>query len=165
MDDLARDPRSLDLYLKRAMQLGGASHVLLVVDQFEELFSLCSNQAERKAFVDNLLTAAAPSPRRGEGDSPATVVIALRADFYAQCAPFDNLCQVLAQRQAYIGPMTAEELRRAIEQPARLGEWGFEAGLVDLILRDVGDEPGVLPLLSHALLETWRRGRGRTLTL
>ena len=61
--------------------------------------------------------------------------------------------------------MTADELRRAIEEPARRGGWEFEPGLVDLILRDVGDEPGALPLLSHALLETWQRRNGRTMTL
>ena len=56
--------------------------------------------------------------------------------------------------------MTAAELRRAIEAPARLGGWKFEPGLVDWLLREAGDEPGVLPLLSHALLETWHRRRG-----
>ena len=61
--------------------------------------------------------------------------------------------------------MTPEELRRAIEEPARRNEWEFEPGLVDLILREVGEEPGALPLLAHALLETWQRRRGRTLTL
>jgi len=61
--------------------------------------------------------------------------------------------------------MSSEEQRRAIELPAQRGDWKFEPGLVDLFLRDVGEEPGALPLLSHALLETWRRRRGRTLTL
>src|SRR5207253_10118162 len=65
----------------------------------------------------------------------------------------------------YVGPMSSEELRRAIELPAQRGEWKLESGLVGLFLRDVGEEPGALPLLSHALLETWRRRRGRTLTL
>src|SRR5678810_1429980 len=58
-----------------------------------------------------------------------------------------------------------DRLRRAIEEPAKYGRWEFEPGLVDLILRDVGDEPGALPLLSHALLETWKRRAGHTLTL
>ncbi len=71
----------------------------------------------------------------------------------------------MAQQQEYIGPMTMEELRRAIEEPARRADWEFEPGLVDLILRDIGDEPGALPLLSHALLETWKRRAGHTLTL
>src|SRR5260370_22350687 len=61
--------------------------------------------------------------------------------------------------------MSVEELRRTIEGPAALGGWTVEAGLVDLLLREVGDEPGALPLLSHALLETWRRRRGHRLTL
>ena len=61
--------------------------------------------------------------------------------------------------------MTTEELRRAMEEPAKRGQWAFEPGLVDLILRDAGDEPGALPLLSHALLETWKRRAGHTLTL
>jgi WD40 repeat protein/DNA-binding SARP family transcriptional activator len=158
MDDLARDPRSLHLAAARIARFGGASHVLLVVDQFEELFSLCRDEVERKAFVDNLLYAA-------QVPGQTFVVIALRADFYAQCAPFENLRQALCERQQYIGAMSPEELRRAIEEPARHGGWTLEPGLVDLLLHEVGDAPGALPLLSHALLETWRQRRGRTLTL
>ncbi len=158
MDELVRDPRSLHFAAARIAHLGGASHVLLVVDQFEELFSLCHDEAERRAFVDNLLYAA-------QAPGPTIVVIALRADFYAQCVPFENLRQALCERQIYIGAMSPEALRRAIEEPARLGGWTFEPGLVDLLLHEVGDAPGALPLLSHALLETWRRRRRRTLTL
>jgi len=167
IDDLACDPRSLRLYARRAVHLGVAPHLLLVVDQFEELFTLCGGEAERRAFIDNLLVSA----RCGQDpDAPAaessevSVVIALRADFYAHCAPYDGLRQALARCQEYVGPMAAGELRRAVEEPARLGDWAFEPGLVDLILHDAGDEPGALPLLSHALLETWRQRRGRTLT-
>ncbi len=158
LDDLARDPRSLHLAATRLAQQGSVVRLLLVVDQFEELFSLCRDDAERRAFVDNLLYAA-------QSPGPTVVVIALRADFYAQCAPFDNLRQALCQRQQYIGAMSAAELRLAIEEPAQRGGWTFEPGLVDLLLREVGDAPGALPLLSHALLETWRRRSGRTLTL
>jgi len=86
----------------------------------------------------------------------------LRADFYAHCARFENLRAALAAYQEYIGPMTTAELRRAIEGPAVLSNYAFEPGLVDLILREVGNEPGALPLLSHALLETWKRRQGRT---
>ncbi len=141
------------------------SRLLLVIDQFEELFTLCRDADERAAFVDDLMKAS----RSGPGGS-ATVVIALRADFYAHCAQYASLREAVALHQAYIGPMSAGELRRAIEEPARRGgaegvRWEFEPGLVDLLLREVGDEPGALPLLSHALLETWRRRRGRTLTL
>jgi WD40 repeat protein/DNA-binding SARP family transcriptional activator len=177
LDDLGGDPRSLRLFAKKQLAVKSkpplsesgeeaeGEGLLLVVDQFEELFSLCRNEAERVAFIGNLLRAAGD-------DSPLRVVIALRADFYAACAPYDELRQALGQRQEYIGPMSAAELRRAMEEPARLGHWGLEPGLVDLFLRDVGvgiegqpPEPGALPLLSHALLETWQRRGGRTLTL
>ena len=93
------------------------------------------------------------------------VVITLRADFYAHCAAYPQLREVLAGQQEYIGGMDAAELRRAIEEPARRGRWDLEPGLVDLLLHDVGQEPGALPLLSHVLWETWQRRRGRTLTL
>ncbi len=158
LDDLAREPRSLHLAATRIAHLNDAPHMLLVVDQFEELFSLCHDEVERRFFVDNLLYAAG-------NPGPMTVVVVLRADFYAHCAPFENLRQALCERQQYIGAMNAEELRRAIMEPARRGGWTFEPGLVDLLLRDVNDEPGALPLLSHALLETWQRRRGRSLTL
>jgi len=174
MDDLARDPRSLHLYVRKLLARDRADHLLLVVDQFEELFTACKDEALRRAFVGNLLYAVgAASPVaeatgegwREAGDGPTLVVIALRADFYAHCAQYANLREALAQHQEFIGPMTADELRCAIQEPARRNGWEFESGLVDLMLRDVGNEPGALPLLSHALLETWKRRQGRTLTL
>jgi hypothetical protein len=64
---------------------------------------------------------------------------------------------VLVEHQEYLGPMSAEELRRAIEEPAKRNGWELEQGLADLMLGEFGDEPGRLPLLSHALLETWNR--------
>jgi len=128
------------------------------VDQFEELFTLCHQPFEREAFVDNLLGA-------GPAGGVATVLIALRADFYAHCAQFADLRQALAEHQEYLGPMGPDELRRAIEGPAKHDGWLLESELVDVLLREVGDEPGALPLLSHALLETWRRRSGRRLSL
>jgi DNA-binding SARP family transcriptional activator len=158
MDDFAHDARSLRLYFQTRAANGSSN--LLVIDQFEELFTLCRDEREREAFINNLLLATA-----AELDRPLHVVVALRADFYAHCAQYANLREGLARRQEYIGPMTTDELRRAIEGPAQRGSWEFEPGLVELILRDVGAEPGALPLLSHALLETWKRRQGRLLTL
>jgi WD40 repeat protein/DNA-binding SARP family transcriptional activator len=157
VDDLARDPRSLHFYVRRQVPLP-STFLLLVVDQFEELFTLCQSESERQAFVDNLLMAV-------KLDGPLVLVIALRADFYAHCAQFASLRQALESRQVYIGPMSDDELRCAITGPAEQGDWSVEPGLVELLLQEVGDEPGALPLLSHALLETWSRRRGRTLTL
>jgi WD40 repeat protein len=136
-----------------------------VVDQFEELFTLCRSEAEQNAFVENLLTAAL------QPGGVAIVIIVLRADFYAHCARFDLLRQALSKHQEYIGPMTTLELRNAIQKPAQRGHWELEQGLVELLLHDVradagyAPEPGALPLLSHALLATWQRRRGHRLTL
>ncbi|MFN8503562.1 AAA family ATPase [Kouleothrix sp.] len=157
--DLARSERSLHLAACKIInRRPGASQLLLVVDQLEELFTACKSEDERQAFIGNLLYAALH-------DGPVIVVIGLRADFYAACARYDGLRAAVAEHQEFIGAMTADELRRAIEEPARQGGWHFEPGLVEYMLRDAAGEPGALPLLSHALLATWQRRRGRTMTL
>jgi WD40 repeat protein/transcriptional regulator with XRE-family HTH domain len=159
MNDLGHDSRSLQVFANENISLGNGARLLLVVDQFEELFALCHLEEERAAFIDNLLTAAS------ETNGPIMIVIALRADFYAACANYPQLREALANYQEYIGAMNDEEIRRAIEEPAQRGHWEFEPGLVDVLLHDVGHEPGALPLLSHALFETWQRRRGPTMTL
>jgi WD40 repeat protein/DNA-binding XRE family transcriptional regulator len=158
MDDLAHEPRSLSLFINQTMKATDGSHFLLVVDQFEELFALCRSEEERAAFIENLLTAASLP------DGPAITLITLRADFYAHCSRYPHLREALSRQQEYIGAMSGAEMRCAIEEPAYRGHWEFEPGLVDLLLREVGQEPGALPLLSHALFETWQRRRGRKLT-
>jgi WD40 repeat protein/transcriptional regulator with XRE-family HTH domain len=159
MDDLLHEPRSLYLFARQAKQAGRTVRFFIVIDQFEELFALCRSEPERKAFIDNLLTAAS------EPEGPVIVLLTLRADFYDRCAAYSRLREALAEHQEYIGAMNHEELRRVIEEPAQRGHWELEPGLVDLLLHDVGEEPGALPLLSHALLETWERRRAHTMTL
>ncbi len=159
--DFAVEPRALT---DVAARLGGDNgsgrrRVLLVIDQFEELFTLCPDEAERQAFVDNLVTAAT------EPDGAFVLFISLRADFYGHCAEYPSLRDLLPGRHEMLGPMSNDDLRRAIEQPARRGNWALEDGLVELLLHDVGREPGRLPLLSHALLATWQQREGRRLTL
>ncbi len=167
IDAMASDPRSLHLAARRLVQAD--EQLLLVIDQFEELFTLCRSEAERQAFVENLVTAVS-NPNNEAASRPTRAVIALRADFYHHCAQYDALRSLLETQQRYIGAMNPTELRRAIELPAQQNGLTFEDGLVDLLLRDVGatgeqtPEPGALPLLSHALLETWRRREGNTLT-
>jgi len=154
-----------DQALEDIAEMAGAAHAFLVVDQFEELFTLCRSEAEQSSFIENLLRAAF------KPQGAAIILVTMRADFYAYCARFDSLRQALAHHQEYIGPMSTEELRKAVEEPVRHGHWEIEQGLVDLLLHDIGantgsaPEPGALPLLSHALLETWQHRRGRTLTL
>ena len=166
IDDLADDPRSLYLFAQKLLAgEDDVDHLLLVVDQFEELFTLCRKEVERSAFVDNLVIASA------EADTPIEILITLRADFYEHLAAYPRLCQMVAQQQEYVLAMDIDELRQVIDGPAEKGGWEFSPGLVDLILHDVGasegrqPEPGALPLLSHALLETWKRRRGNVMTL
>ena len=92
-------PRSLALFLARAPS--AKHHTLLVLDQFEELFTLCRDEFEREAFIDNLLNGA------HQVESNITLIMTLRADFYAHLAQYPELRDAVAQQQEYIGPMTA----------------------------------------------------------
>ena len=131
-----------------------------MIDQFEEIFTQCRQDEERRAFIENLLHAVDPADPQ-----PITILLTLRADFYTQLAFQDHLRELVSQNQEFIGAMSRDELTRAILQPAALGNWKVQEGLVEVILDDLGSEPGALPLLSHALLETWKRRRGRVLTV
>jgi WD40 repeat protein/class 3 adenylate cyclase len=126
---------------------------LLVVDQFEELYTLCDDPARRDAFIDRLLAASGP------------VAIAVRADLYGRLSDHAQLARAVAENQILLGAMSEQELERVITEPARVAGLKLETGLVDLILRDVAREPGALPLLSHALRVTWEQRDGRTLTV
>ncbi|MEM7130412.1 MAG: SUMF1/EgtB/PvdO family nonheme iron enzyme [Chloroflexota bacterium] len=170
LNDLSNDPRSLHLYICRLMEGRPSDEsLLLIIDQFEELFTLCRNPSMRQSFVDNLLYAAG-FPLSSESNeleissSSAIVILTLRADFYTHCAEFTLLRRALEKYQKYIGPMNRHELRQVIEKPVLQSGGNLEPGLVDLMLDDASQEPGALPLLSHALLETWKRRNSRTLT-
>ena len=160
------DPlRALEMQLELNQDGPGSDRILILIDQFEETFTLCRDESVRVSFIEKLLKLAQEPTRK------ITIVVALRADFYSHCAQYPVLRQAVADEQEYIGQMNAKELRRAIEEPARRGGWEFEPGLVDVLLNDIGaegssaPEPGALPLLSHALLATWEHRRGRTFTL
>lgn len=155
---LVENQRTLLLATNKLATQADAGHILLVVDQFEELFTLCRDETERQLFVDSLLTAV-------EGGGAVTILIGLRADFYDRCADYEGLRELVSQQQEFIGPMRQEDLVRVIAEPAKRGGWQFVDGLVEQILEDVGKEPGRLPLLSHALLETWELRRGTVMTL
>jgi class 3 adenylate cyclase len=131
--------------------------LVVAVDQFEEAFTACHDATERGAFVDALV-ASARDPRRR-----AVVLVAVRADFYGRCAAYPELARLLGANHALVGPMQSDELRRAIELPARRAGLDIEPELVDALVADVADEPGALPLLSSALLELWQRRDGRRL--
>src|SRR4051812_7469362 len=128
--------------------VAGEGRRLLVVDQFEECFTLCRDEAERAAFVAAIVAAA---------ESDIAVVVAVRADYYARCAPYPALARLLAANHVLVGPLQRAELRRAIELPSERAGLRVEPELIDRLLADVELEPGALPLLSTALFELWER--------
>ena len=135
------------------LDLDDEASELLVVDQFEEIYTQCRDHERRTRFIDALTSRTGP------------VVIGVRADFYGEMSANAELAGSVARNQVLLGPMHDEDLRRAIAEPARLAGLRLEPGLIDLVLRDVAREPGALPLMSHALRETWERRDGRTLTV
>ena len=144
---------------------GDARRPAMIVDQFETVFTQCRDEAERGEFVRELCELARTH----------LVILALRADFYDHALRYPGLAAALQARHVVLGPMTAEQVRRAITEPARLARLDVEEGLVGLLLHDLAPpdaamtqaayEPGALPLLSHALLSTWEHSRGGLLTV
>jgi transcriptional regulator with XRE-family HTH domain len=157
---LARDRRALHLAVSRAMaRQARAQRLVLVVDQFEEVFTQCTDEQQRAQFVANLLYAATVPQGR------TIVVLTMRADFYARCALYPELAARIAAHQHLLGPLDQFGLRQAVAGPAERVDLVFESGLVDTIVADVAGEPGALPLLEHALMELWGHRQGRLLTL
>ena len=160
VDALARDPRTVHLETTALLaERPGATRFVWIVDQAEELFTLCHDEEQRRAFIANLIHAATVA------DGPATVALAMRADFYQRCAAYPDLAAAVSTSQYLVSPLSEAGLRRAIEEPARAVGLKFEPGLVDTIVGDVLSQPGALPLLEHALFELFQRRRGVTLTL
>ncbi|MGA5824142.1 caspase, EACC1-associated type [Kitasatospora sp. NPDC094028] len=169
---LRADPGSCAQILRvlLADRAGPPLRLILVVDQFEELFTACRDEAERQAFVRALACAGAPP---GAGGTPAAqIIIGVRSDFYGHCAAYPELVAALESGQVVVGPMTTAELREAIERPAERAGLSLEDGLTDLLLHDLRtddslgrDSGGILPLLSYALQATWQQREGRLLTL
>jgi WD40 repeat protein len=124
---------------------------VVFVDQFEEVFTSSADDEERASFVETLVSAALAAPDR------LAVVVALRGDFYGACARFPAFAELLAANHVPVGPMTADELRRTIELPARRAGLRVESPLIDALVEEIADEPGGLPLLSTTLVELWRQ--------
>jgi tetratricopeptide (TPR) repeat protein len=135
----------------------GTNRVLIVIDQFEELYTLSSDEKARRRFLDELLAASSSA------GSKAHITLTLRGDFVGNALAYRPLSDRLQDAQINLGPMTREELECAIRKPAEKIELEFEPGLVKRILNDVRDEPGNLPLLEFVLKELWDKRRGRIL--
>jgi WD40 repeat protein len=131
----------------------GADRMLLLADQFEEVYTQSRDPERRRAFLDAVLAALG-----GQGQPAArslTLVLTIRADFWEQALAYRPLADALQNADLILGPMNRDELERAVAGPAEELGVVFEAGLVERILDDVGDEPGNLPLLEFALTKLW----------
>ncbi|MET8080390.1 AAA family ATPase [Streptomyces sp. NPDC005303] len=153
-----------------AQREAATARPVVIVDQFEEAFTLCSDETARRTFVQ--LLHAACTPAGPDVPAPALVLLGIRADFYERCLDHPELADALQHRHMVLGPLTGGELREAVTGPARAVGLELEPGLAELIVREVSaDGPrgahdaGVLPLLSHALLATWQRRKAGRLTV
>ena len=168
IEDLQEDERGLDLFARLALRdAPGKARLLLVVDQFEEVFTYRPQDEQAKArfekaraaFFANLMLAAAASGGR------VAVVLTMRSDFLGACASFPRLNDVLNTHLVQVGPMQEDELREAINRPAYLVGCEVEPALSERLLADVEGQPGALPLLQFALTEVWKKRDVRRLTL
>ena len=138
------------LHLTARASLGDAQparRLVVLVDQFEELFTVCRDDAERQAFIGNLLYAA----RVTQGQT--IILLTMRADFYGKCASYSELSAAISEHQFLVGPLTADELREAIERPAQLAGCEFEPGLVELLVEEVQRQPARCRYCSTACCE------------
>ncbi|WP_053627776.1 hypothetical protein [Streptomyces sp. XY511] len=160
VSELLGDPTALHLRIRQALiDHPSDADALLVVDQFEEVFTLCTDKDERDAFIA-LLVAAATAPT-----SRTRVVLGVRADFYGHCVQDPRLVEAMREAQIAVGPMSSQELREAITRPAVLADCTVTGPLLAAVVADATGRPGALPLVSHAMVETWRRRSGSRLTL
>jgi WD40 repeat protein/DNA-binding SARP family transcriptional activator/class 3 adenylate cyclase len=139
-----------------------ASHeaeVVLVVDQFEEVFTLCSDEREREQFLEALRVASV------DPDSRLRVVVTLRADFYDRPLIYPRFGELLAATTEAVPPLTPDELEQAIRKPAEQVGVSPEPGLVAEMIAEVAHQPGALPLLQYALTELFERRDDDRLTL
>jgi WD40 repeat protein/class 3 adenylate cyclase len=158
IEQLERDEHGLHRAVLRLLPSDG-SELVLVIDQFEEVFTLVEDEAVRTHFLGSL-EAAATDPR-----SRLRVVVTLRADFYDRPLLYRGFAELFKSRVEAVIPLSAEELERAISGPAKRVDVTLEPGLVAAMLADVAEEPGALPLMEYALTELFERRDGRVLFL
>ena len=158
MEQLERDETGLLSAVKRTLP-ADRSELLLLIDQFEEVFTLVDEEPVRTHFLESL-EAAVTEPK-----SRLRVVVTLRADFYDRPLLYGGFAELLSSRIESVVPLSADQLERAISGPARRVDVRLEEGLVARMLADVADQPGGLPLLEYALTELFERRDGSVLTL
>ena len=135
--------------LNRLLNQYAAPGAVLIIDQFEELYTLCHHDHHRRVFIDNLL-GVLQTP-----NNPHTIIITMRSDLESNLMRTAVFQSYFAQYQVRLTPMDAAQLRKTIENPAELVGLKFEEGLIDQLIRDVLGEPSALPLLQFTLLKLW----------
>ena len=135
------------------------ARLVVVVDQLEEIFTACREKAERARFVEGIVRVATHPGGR------SAVLTAIRADYFAACAAYIDLAELVSGRTVLVGALSRQELKRVVEGPAARAGLTVEEGLTDALLDEVEAEPGALPLLSTALLELWTLRDADRLTL
>jgi hypothetical protein len=136
--------------------------ILLIADQFEEVFTLVSDEAVQHRFIDVLLAGFANATR--DGSSDICLILTMRGDFYGQALRYRPFADALQDHVENLGPMSRDELRAAIITPAKNAKVSFESGLVETLLDQVESKPGSLPLLQFTLREMWGRLDNRCMT-
>ena len=160
---LADNELSLLRSLERLMAMNTqAKHLLIIADQFEEIFTLCREPDLQYRFLDQILEAV--SRNRHQTKSSINFLLTMRADFMGQALAYRPFADALQQGSLMLGPMTRDELRSAIEEPASKQGAAFEEGLINRLLDDVGAEPGSLPLLEFTLTLLWDQAESGWLT-
>ncbi len=146
--------------LARLIRASKSPRTVLIVDQFEEVFTVCQSQTERQQFICNLLDAL-----KQTGDK-LCLILAMRDDFLGKCAAYRELADLIQANLVMVTPMNVQELRQAIIEPAKKLGRKVEENLISVILKDLGveveeqtrePEPGMLPLLSYTLEQLWQR--------
>jgi WD40 repeat protein/DNA-binding SARP family transcriptional activator len=159
LDQLQADERGLLRTVRWVLPAGGSGELLLIIDQFEELFTLVPDRAVTARFLDSLYTAVT------DPQCPLRVVITLRADFYDRPLLYPGISELLQHHTEVVIPLTPDELVQAIERPAALVGIRVEPELVAALVAGINEQPGALPLLQHALSELFERREGDHLTL
>ena len=154
--ELRNGNKSLENFVEPFIINNQKSHLAIIVDQFEELFTLCSDTDSRHLFIDNLLNLT-----KVPG---CTVIITLRADFYAEALSYRALADALQDAQVNLAAMDEEELRAAIEKPAANYNVSLEEGLSQRLIDAVLESPNHLPLLEFTLTQLWEKQRDGWLT-
>ncbi len=151
LNQLQDGDRGLLRTVRRVLPDDDNVELVLIIDQFEELFTLVADEAVREQFFNGLVMAVLDKRSR------LRVILTLRADFYDRPLQYVDFGDLLRQRTVSVLPMTPDELERAITQPALQTGIHLEPGLAEAIIHDVGDQPGSLPLLQYALTELFEQ--------